>query len=153
VESNGTCLDFALLDVDFVSTKDDGDALADTVEITMPVWHVFVGDPGGDVEHDDTTLALDVVAISKATKFLLTCGVPHIEADGAKVGGELEWVDLNTESGNVFLFEFASQVALDESGLAGSSITNENELECGDRLVSHVVDEREGWMTKMKNMQ
>jgi len=144
MESNSACLDFALLDVNFVSTKNDGDVFADTFEITMPVRDIFVRDPGGDVEHDDTALALDVVAIPKTTELLLTGGIPHIEADCAKVGGELERVDLNTESGDVFLFEFTSQVALDKSGLAGSSITDENELECGDDgLFSHVVDEGE----------
>lgn len=30
----------------------------------MPVGNVLVGDSGGDVEHDNTALAVDVVAIS-----------------------------------------------------------------------------------------
>jgi len=144
MESNSTSLHFALLDVDFVSTKDDRDVLADTFQVTMPVRHVFVGDTGGDVEHDDSALALDVVPIPKTTKLFLTGGVPHVEADCAKVGGKLERVDLNTECGNVFLFEFTSQVALDESGFASSAVTDKNELEGGDGgLVGHFVDEEE----------
>ena len=31
---------------------------------TVPVGDVLVCDSGGDVEHDDTTLAIDVVTIS-----------------------------------------------------------------------------------------
>ena len=41
----------------------------------MPVWYVLVGDSRGDIEHDDRTLALNVVAISQTAKFLLTGGV------------------------------------------------------------------------------
>ncbi len=33
-------------------------------KLTMPVGDVLVGDSGCDIEHDDTALAVDVVAIS-----------------------------------------------------------------------------------------
>lgn len=52
----------------------------------MPVRDVLIGDTGGDVEHDDAALALDVVSITKTTKLLLAGSVPHVEADRAKVG-------------------------------------------------------------------
>lgn len=51
----------------------------------MPVRDVLVCDTGGDVEHDDTALAIDVVAIAKATELLLSCGIPHIELNLAQV--------------------------------------------------------------------
>ena len=65
----------------------------------MPVGDVLVGDTGGDVEHDDTTLSLDVVAISEATKLLLASSIPDVEADRAEVGGEGEGVHFDTEGG------------------------------------------------------
>ena len=64
----------------------------------MPVWYVFVCDPRRDVEHDDTALTLDVIAIPEATKLLLTSGIPDVEADGSKVGREFERVDFDAES-------------------------------------------------------
>lgn len=64
----------------------------------MPVGHVFVGNPRGHIEHNDTALALNVVAISQTTKLFLAGGVPYIEADVTKVGMEVERVDLNTKS-------------------------------------------------------
>jgi hypothetical protein len=87
------------LDVDLVSAKNDGDVLANTLEVTVPVGNVLVGDTGSNIEHDDTALALDVVTIAETTELLLTGGVPDVEADGAEVGGECEGVDLDTESG------------------------------------------------------
>lgn len=87
------------LNIDLVSTQDNGDVLADTLEVAMPVGHVLVGDTGGDIEHDDTALALDVVAITETTKLLLSGGIPDVEADRTEVGGEGEGVDLDTESG------------------------------------------------------
>ena len=89
----------AYLNVDFVPTEHDGDVLANTLKITMPVGHVLVGDSGRDIEHNDTALSLNIVSISKATKLLLPSCIPDIEADGAKVCGKGQRVDLDTEGG------------------------------------------------------
>lgn len=51
----------------------------------MPVGNVLIGDAGGDVEHDDTALSVDVVTITETTKLLLAGSVPHIELDLAEV--------------------------------------------------------------------
>lgn len=51
----------------------------------MPVGDVLVGDTRGNVEHDDTGLAVDVVSITETTKLLLTSGVPHVELDLSEV--------------------------------------------------------------------
>jgi len=51
----------------------------------MPVGHVLVGDTGGDIEHDDTALAVDVVAITETTELLLTGGIPNVELNGTEV--------------------------------------------------------------------
>jgi hypothetical protein len=65
----------------------------------VPVGHVLVGDPAGNIEHDDTALALDVVTVTETTELLLAGSVPNVEADGTKVGVELKRVDLDTEGG------------------------------------------------------
>ena len=65
----------------------------------MPVGDVLVRDARGHVEHDDTALSLDVVAITETTELLLASGIPDVEADGTKVGGESKWMDLDTEGG------------------------------------------------------
>ena len=74
--------------VDFVSAQHNGNVLADTLKITMPVWHIFIRDARRDVEHNNAALALNVVAITETTKLFLASGVPDIEHDRAKVGGE-----------------------------------------------------------------
>lgn len=105
-------------------------------EHTVPVGNVLVCDAGGHVEHDDTALAVDVVAITETTELLLTGGIPDVELDGTEVlsgvladgrgggrgepvsyGCESEGVDLDAESGHVLLLELAGQMALDEGGL------------------------------------
>jgi hypothetical protein len=55
----------------------------------VPVGDVLVGDAGCDIEHDDTTLAIDVVTVTKTSKLLLSCGIPDIELDVAQVLGAL----------------------------------------------------------------
>jgi len=72
-------LDLSVLDVDFVSNKDDRDVLAHTYDISMPVGNILVGDTGGDVKHDDRALALDVVTIAKTTEFFLASCVPNVK--------------------------------------------------------------------------
>ena len=87
------------LDIDLVTTEDDGDVFTDSLQITVPVWDVFICDSRGDVKHDDTALTLNVVSVSKTTELLLACRVPDVEADGTEVGVEGKRVNLNTERG------------------------------------------------------
>ena len=49
--------DFPVFYVNLVATKDDGNVLTYTDQVTMPVRHVLIGDSRGDVEHDDSTLS------------------------------------------------------------------------------------------------
>ncbi len=73
-------LHLALLDLDLVAAQHNRNVLADARQVTVPVWHVLVGDTRGHVEHDDRALALDVVAIAQAAVLLLAGRVPHVEA-------------------------------------------------------------------------
>lgn len=91
------------LDVDLVTAENDGDVLADTLEVSVPVGDVLVGDSRGDIKHDDTALSLDVVSVSETTKLLLSSSVPDVEADGTKVGVEGQRVDLDTERGCILV--------------------------------------------------
>ena len=100
----------------------------------MPVGNVLVCDTGRHVEHDDTALAVDVVAITKTTELLLTSRVPYVELNTSEVllrlvslsgdrgsdfsyGGEAKRVDFYTQSRNILLLELSGDVALDEGGL------------------------------------
>jgi hypothetical protein len=51
----------------------------------VPVGDVLVGDTGGNIEHDDTALAVDVVTITETAEHLLTSGIPDIELDSTEV--------------------------------------------------------------------
>ena len=52
---------------------------------TVPVGHVLVGDARRHIEHDDATLAVDVVSVSQTAELLLSSRVPDIEGDGPEV--------------------------------------------------------------------
>jgi hypothetical protein len=51
----------------------------------VPVGDVLVGNTGGNIEHDDTALAVDVVTITETSEFLLSCSIPDIELNVAQV--------------------------------------------------------------------
>ena len=78
----------AYLDINLVSAEYNRNIFTNTLEIAMPVGDVLIGDARRDVKHYDTTLALDVIAIAKTTKLFLAGGIPDVENDRAKVGGE-----------------------------------------------------------------
>lgn len=68
-------------------------------EISVPCGHVLVRQARRDVEHDDGTLAMNVVAVTKAAKLFLARRVPTVEPDLATVGGEVQRMDFNTDGG------------------------------------------------------
>lgn len=117
MESNGFRLDFTFFDVDLVSAENNWDIFANTDKITVPIGDVLVRNTRGNVEHDDAALAINVVTVTQAAKFLLTSSIPDLELDLTKVCEEAERMNLDTLSGNVFLLELASQMALDKGGL------------------------------------
>ena len=86
------------LDINFVSAQYDWDVFTNALEIAMPIGNTFVCDSRGDIKHDDTTLALNVIAITEPTKLFLTSGIPHVKADSTKVGSECKGVNFDTES-------------------------------------------------------
>ena len=51
----------------------------------MPVGNVLVCDTGCDIKHDNTTLSVDIVAISETTEFFLPGGVPDVKLDASIV--------------------------------------------------------------------
>jgi len=89
MECHRASLHLSFFYVNFVSAQHNGDVLAHTLEVTMPVRNILVCDTRSDVKHDDTTLALDVVTIAKTTKLFLSGGIPDVKTDGAKVGREV----------------------------------------------------------------
>lgn len=129
VEGDLLGFDFAVFDLDLVSGQDDGDVLADAREVAVPVGDVLVGDAGGDVEHDDGALALDVVSVAEASEFFLPGGIPYVEFDGSAIGVECERVDFDSERGDVLLFEFSGEMALDKGCFSHSSVADEDEFE------------------------
>jgi hypothetical protein len=64
-------------------------------KLTVPVGDVLVGDSGGNVEHDDTTVTVDVITISQSSELLLTSGIPHIELEFTIVGEETKRAIIN----------------------------------------------------------
>ena len=135
VEGDLLGLDLAITDIDFVADKDDGDGLANTSQILVPLGDVGVSDARADIEHDNTAVATDIVSIAETTELFLTSGVPNIEFDLTMVCEEGHWVDLDTESGDVALLKLTSQVALHEGSLAYTTVTDEDEFEFRDLLL------------------
>lgn len=135
VESDLLGLDLAIADIDFVADKDDGDGLANTSQILVPLGDVGVSDARADIEHDDTTVSTDIVSIAETTELFLTSSVPNIEFDLTMICEEGHGVDLDTESGDVALLKLTSQVALHEGSLADTTVADKDEFEFRELLL------------------
>jgi len=96
----------------------------------MPGGHVLVGDTRGHIEHDESALTLDVVAIPQTSELLLASGVPHVEAYGAAICVKDQWMHLHAQSGHVPLLKLSGHVALHKGRLSATAIADENALEC-----------------------
>ena len=57
VESDLLGLDLSVLNVDLVTNEDDGNVLADTDEILVPLGNILVSDAGAHIEHDDCAVS------------------------------------------------------------------------------------------------
>lgn len=136
VEGNLAGLHFALLLVHLVAHQHDGDVVADSGQVLVPLGHVPVSDAGGHVEHQDRGVGANVVSLAQASQLLLAGGVPDSELDGAVVGVEGDGADLNALSGDVLLLELPGDVSLDEGGLSDSTVSDEHDFELGDNLRS-----------------
>ena len=136
VEGDLLGLHLTLTNINLVTAQHDGDVVAHTGQILVPGGDVFVGLPVGDIEHDDTSLTQDVVAITETTEPLLTSSIPAVEPDDTTVGTEVKRMDLNTKSGNILLLELSGLVALHEAGLTDTTISDQNKLESLRRFVS-----------------
>mmetsp|Transcript_29224 Transcript_29224/g.79085 ORF Transcript_29224/g.79085 Transcript_29224/m.79085 type:complete len:317 (+) Transcript_29224:1253-2203(+) len=122
-------LHLAILDFYFVPAQYNGNVLTNSGQITMPVGNILVCDARSDVKHDNCTLSLNVVSITKSAKFLLSGSIPYVEFDRTTVGVKCQRVHLNPQSCYVFLFKLSGQVALDKSGLTNPTISYKDEFE------------------------
>jgi len=73
-------------------------------------------------------LTFDIIAVTETAELFLTSCVPNVETDRAAIGVEEEGMNFDAEGGNIFLFEFTSQVTLDKSCFAGTAVTNQQAL-------------------------
>ena len=99
MENDALGFHFPVFDVHLVATQHDGDVVAHSHQISVPVRHILVRHSCSHVKHDNGTLPLDVVAVPESSKLLLTSCVPHIEPDGPTVCVEDKRVNLHTQSG------------------------------------------------------
>ena len=81
MKSYRLCFNFSLFDINFIATKNYGNCLAHTHNVFMPVYNILVRDTRCNIKHNDRALSLNVISVTKTTKFLLTSGVPDIESD------------------------------------------------------------------------
>lgn len=65
-------------------------------QISMPCRHVLVCEPRCDIKHDDSTLAVNVIAVTQASKLFLPGCVPAVEPQFATICGKVKGMYFHT---------------------------------------------------------
>mmetsp|Transcript_11469 Transcript_11469/g.15919 ORF Transcript_11469/g.15919 Transcript_11469/m.15919 type:complete len:215 (+) Transcript_11469:3515-4159(+) len=126
VESDLLWFHLSIFHIDFVSAQNNRNSFTNSDEISVPVWNILVGHSGGNIEHDDCSLSLNVVTISESTEFFLSSSVPNIESNRSTISVKSQRMHFNSQSCNVFLFKFTSKMSFNKSSFSCSTITNKN---------------------------
>jgi hypothetical protein len=134
VESDLSGLDFSVFLIDLVTDQNDGNVVTYSGEVLVPFGDIFVGDSGGDIEHENGSIGANVIPFSEPTEFFLSSSIPEPELDGSVIGVESDGADLNPLSGDVFFFKLASDVSLDESSLTDTAVSDEYDFELSNDL-------------------
>merc|ERR1719399_2458335 len=135
VEDDVLGLHLPVLGVNLVAAQHDRDVLAHPSQVAVPHGDGLVGQPGGNVEHDDRAVGVDVVALPEAAELLLSGSVPAVKPQSTVVRMKVERVDLHADRGLVRLLELSGLVPLHEGRLPGSSVPDQDKLELGDALL------------------
>ena len=64
-------LHLTILDFDLITAKNNGNVFTNTCQVTVPIGYILVRNSRSYIEHDNGALSLDVVPITKTTKFLI----------------------------------------------------------------------------------
>uniref|UniRef100_A0A7N0UVR8 Uncharacterized protein n=1 Tax=Kalanchoe fedtschenkoi TaxID=63787 RepID=A0A7N0UVR8_KALFE len=133
MKSNLLCLD---LHISLVPTQYNVNVLTNHVKVVMPCREILICQASSNVKHDNGTMPLNVVTISKTTKLLLASSVPTVKPNLPAVYEEIHWMNFKSL---IYLVKLSSQMALHEGSLPGSTITDNHQLE------ARVVDRLNKW--------
>ena len=117
----------AILDVNLVSTKYNRNIGNRFTKIINPDFRILIGNTRCHVEHDNRTFGSCEMIICKSI-FLLSSKVRDTENNLSLVSRKEKRFELHSLGCDGPLLELPSYVSSEKSGLAHSSITNENEF-------------------------
>ena len=69
----------------------------------MPIGNMFICDTRSHIEHNNSTLTLNVISIAKTTKLFLSCRVPAVKLQHTPVSVEIKASHLNTQEQMLFV--------------------------------------------------
>ena len=94
------------------------------VDALQPTLYILEAVLTRDIKHHYHTVALPIKTLSHASKPVLACRVPYFNVDLFSSGcSEGVGVELDTDGGNIILFELFVLIHLEDGGLAHCAIT------------------------------
>lgn len=94
----------------------------------VPPGYILVRYTRRQIEHDDGTVALDIVSLVKRSETFYTFWFPHVDGEFPFVGAECEAFPFESDRADMSGFEFSGQEAMDKRRLSTTSVPNEHQL-------------------------
>lgn len=88
MESDLSSLHFSIFLIDLISNQNDGNVIANSSQIFIPLGHILIGDSGCHIKHDDGSIGSNVVPFSESSQFLLASSIPNAKLDRAVISIE-----------------------------------------------------------------
>ena len=95
----------------------------------MPLRNTFVSFSCGQVEHYNRTFGVNVIALTKVSKFFLSGCIPNNESDRASGGIKINRGDISALSWNIRLLEIPGDVSLREGSFPDAAISYQHKFE------------------------
>ena len=96
----------------------------DALDVSRPVGGVLQGGAGRDIKHDDCTVSVDVVTVTKTTKLFLTRRIPDVKLDGSATCWNRHSVNLDTERRDVLFPEIFTKETMQEGCFPHCTVPN-----------------------------
>merc|ERR1719223_1784889 len=118
MKSDLLCLHFSVFDLYFVTTQNNGNILANSCQISVPIWNTLVRDTGSHIKHNNGALTLNIVSVTKPTKLLLPSCVPYNKLDRPAIRVKLKWIYHYALGCDISLLKFSCKMSLHVSCLS-----------------------------------
>ena len=126
MEAYLTGFNFSVFNISLISDQTYRNIRTNFGKVLIPFVNISIGISRGKIKHNDTTIGINIVALSKLSKFLLSSCVPNIKGNLSDIGVKDNVGNLGTFGWDVWFLEVTGVMSLGKGGLTNATISNKD---------------------------